>query len=92
MKASLRIVLATAQLAGAQEGGMSERYMLSAVRSLVFRGLLRSTRGADGGHSLAVLPEQVTLRDIVDSFERPLSLQVEGLERQPHHRGSPPEA
>jgi Rrf2 family protein len=76
---------ATLQLAGgerglpvpcsklASEGQMPERFLLQILRSLVTHGLLRSTRGVDGGYCLARPPEQITLRDIVEAFDNPLT-------------------
>jgi Rrf2 family transcriptional regulator, cysteine metabolism repressor len=83
---------ATLQLAGgerdvpipcsklASEGQMPERFLLQILRSLVTHGLLRSTRGVDGGYCLARSPEQITLRDIVESFDNPLNPSVPMLE------------
>jgi Rrf2 family transcriptional regulator, cysteine metabolism repressor len=83
---------ATLQLAGGErdvpipcsklagEGKMPERFLLQILRSLVTHGLLRSTRGVDGGYCLARPPEQITLRDIVESFDNPLNPSVPMLE------------
>ncbi len=67
----------------AYEGRMSERYLLSVLRSLVSRGLVRSMRGADGGYCLARSPKLLTLLDIVDTFDNPLGPQVEDFDSQP---------
>jgi Rrf2 family protein len=79
---------ATLQLAGgesgvpipcsrlANEGHMPERFLLQILRSLVTRGLLRSTRGVEGGYCLARPPEQISLRDIVEAFDNPLNPSV----------------
>jgi Rrf2 family protein len=92
---------ATLQLAGAErgvpipcsklasEGQMPERFLLQILRSLVTHGLLRSTRGVDGGYCLARPPEQITLRDIVESFDNPLTPSIpelEGLSADLHKR------
>jgi Rrf2 family protein len=85
---------ATLQLAGgergipipcshlANEGQMPERFLLQILRSLVTHGLLHSTRGVDGGYYLARSPDEITLRDIIESFDNPLSPclpQLDGL-------------
>ncbi len=57
----------------ATEGHMPERFLLQILRSLVMRGLLRSTRGVDGGYYLARPAEQISLRDIVEVFDTPLN-------------------
>jgi Rrf2 family protein len=62
------------QLAG--DGQMPERFLLQILRSLVTHGLLQSTRGVDGGYCLARPPEQISLRDIVESFDNPLNPSV----------------
>jgi Rrf2 family transcriptional regulator, cysteine metabolism repressor len=66
------------QLAG--DGKMPERFLLQILRSLVTHGLLSSTRGVDGGYCLARPPEQISLRDIVESFDNPLTPSVPELE------------
>jgi Rrf2 family transcriptional regulator, cysteine metabolism repressor len=83
---------ATLQLAGgergvpipcsklASDGQMPERFLLQILRSLVTHGLLQSTRGVDGGYCLARPPEQISLRDIVASFDNPLNPSVPELE------------
>ena len=57
----------------ATEGQMPERFLLQILRSLVTRGLLCSTRGVDGGYYLARPADQISLRDIVEAFDNPLS-------------------
>ena len=57
----------------AMEGQMPERFLLQILRSLVTRGLLCSTRGVDGGYYLARPAEQISLKDIIEAFDNPLS-------------------
>jgi len=83
---------ATLQLAGgergvpipcsqlANEGQMPERFLLQILRSLVTRGLLCSTRGVDGGYCLARPADQISLRDIVEAFDNPLSPGIPALD------------
>lgn len=53
----------------AREGEMPERFLLQVLRGLVNGRILSSTRGVDGGYSLARPPAQITLLQIVDAFE-----------------------
>lgn len=56
----------------AQEGRLPERFLLQVLRSLVNAGVLRSTRGVEGGYCLARPAKQITLLQIIDAFESPL--------------------
>ena len=83
---------ATLQLAGgergvpipcshlANEGQMPERFLLQILRSLVTRGLLCSTRGVDGGYYLARPADEISLCDIVEAFDNPLSPTMPALD------------
>lgn len=86
---------ATLQLAGgergvpipcsqlATEGKMPERFLLQILRSLVTRGLLCSTRGVDGGYYLARPANEISLCDIVEAFDNPLSPTMPALDGLP---------
>lgn len=86
---------ATLQLAGgergvpipcshlASEGKMPERFLLQILRSLVTRGLLCSTRGVDGGYYLARPADEISLCDIVEAFDNPLSPVMPALDGLP---------
>lgn len=79
-------LLATLQLARSQSGTpipnsqlamngvMPQRFLLQVLRQLVTHGLLHSTRGVDGGYTLARDPSKITLLDIVEAVEGPLVL------------------
>ena len=56
----------------AAEGHMPERFLLQILRRLVTHGVLHSTRGVDGGYSLARKPEQITLLEIIEAIDGPL--------------------
>ena len=47
--------------------------MLQVLRSLVTHGILRSTRGVEGGYSLQKPPEEVTLLEVIEAVEGPLT-------------------
>lgn len=56
----------------ARAGNMPERFLLQILRSLVTHGLLISTRGAEGGYSLARPAEDIALIGIFDACEEPV--------------------
>lgn len=53
----------------AEQGNMPERFLLQILRSLVNRKLLCSTRGVDGGYTLLLPPDQITLYDLFETFD-----------------------
>lgn len=53
-------------------GVMPERFLLQVLRQLVTHGLLHSTRGVDGGYTLARAPSEITLLDVIEAVEGPL--------------------
>ena len=61
---------------------MPERFLLQVLRSLVTHGILRSTRGVEGGYSLARPPDEITLDEVVRAFDNPLVPEVPNLEGQ----------
>src|SRR5262245_32403171 len=54
----------------AKHGEMPPRFLLQILGTLVSRGILRSTRGVDGGYCINRRPEEITLLDIIESFEQ----------------------
>jgi Rrf2 family protein len=64
----------------ARDGKMPERFLLQILRTLVNQGLLRSTRGVDGGYCLARPPAEITLCDIVEVFVCPLKPSAAALD------------
>lgn len=56
----------------ASEGNMPERFLLQILRNLVNHGILRSTRGVDGGYLLTRSPDEVSLLDLIEAIEGPL--------------------
>ncbi len=53
----------------ASNGQMPERFLLQILRSLVTKGILKSTRGVDGGYALARPASEISLREIIEVFE-----------------------
>lgn len=60
---------------------MPERFLLQILRNLVTHGILRSTRGVDGGYALVRPADQISLLEVIEAIEGPYdaSLTVEGL-------------
>ena len=56
----------------ASEGKMPERFLLQILRNLVTHGVLRSTRGVDGGYTLTRSPEKISLLDVIEAIEGPM--------------------
>jgi Rrf2 family protein len=55
----------------AAEGKMPERFLLQILRNLVTHGILRSTRGVDGGYSLVKAPQDISLLEVIEAIEGP---------------------
>jgi Rrf2 family transcriptional regulator, cysteine metabolism repressor len=69
----------------AADGKMPERFLLQILRSLVTHGILSSTRGVDGGYVLERSPEELSVLDVIEAVDGPVtpSLPVgEGLSEQ----------
>lgn len=60
----------------ADQGDMPERFLLQVLRSLVTHGILRSTRGVEGGYTLDRDPEEISLLDIIEAIDGEVSLQL----------------
>jgi len=56
----------------AATGKMPERFLLQILRNLVTHGILRSTRGVDGGYSLTRSPAEISLLDVIEAIEGPM--------------------
>lgn len=57
----------------AAEGKMPERFLLQILRSLVTHGILGSTRGVDGGYVLERSPEEVSVLDVIEAVDGPVT-------------------
>ena len=53
----------------AKSGAMPERFLLQVLRHLVTNGILRSTRGVDGGYQLARPAREISLLDILEATD-----------------------
>lgn len=58
----------------AERQGISKKYLEQVVAPLAAAGLLRVTRGYQGGYELARAPEKITLADVVSASEDGLEL------------------
>jgi len=64
----------------AKVGEMPERFLLQVLRGLVNHGLLTSTRGVDGGYSLARPASEISLLQILEATDGPLTAELPPLE------------
>jgi Rrf2 family protein len=53
----------------AKKENISEKYLSIIVISLRSSGLVNSTRGANGGYTLARSPEQINMKEMIDVLE-----------------------
>ena len=53
----------------AADGQMPERFLLQILRSLVTHGILRSSRGVDGGYVLDRPADDVSLLDLIEAID-----------------------
>lgn len=69
----------------AANGSMPERFLLQILRNLVTHGILRSTRGVEGGYSLTRPPEQISLLDVIEAIEGPFGSEGSASDAFPEH-------
>lgn len=48
------------------------RFLLKLLRKLIAPGIIRSYRGVNGGYSLNKLPEEITLKDVIEAIDGPI--------------------
>jgi Rrf2 family protein len=73
----------------AAEGKMPERFLLQILRNLVTHGILRSTRGVDGGYALVRPASEISLLQVIEAIEGPYDTPPEvgaELSEGPHHK------
>lgn len=61
----------------ATAGKMPERFLLQILRNLVTHGILRSTRGVDGGYALVRPADQISLLEVIEAIEGPYDSTLE---------------
>ena len=67
----------------AKTGEMPERFLLQILRNLVNHGMLKSTRGVDGGYSLTRTISEITLLQVFEATEGPLTPALPPLDSLP---------
>ena len=67
----------------ARMGAMPERFLLQVLRNLVNHGVLRSTRGVEGGYSLQRPAEEITLLHLIEAIDGPLTPIIPPLDSIP---------
>src|SRR6478735_9202593 len=60
----------------AAEGKLPERFLLQILRNLVTKGILRSTRGVDGGDCLLKPAEDISLLELIEAGDGPLAAEI----------------
>ncbi len=63
----------------ASDGQMPERFLLQILRSLVTHGVLISTRGVEGGYTLARETSEISLLEIIEAIEGPMEPTIPDL-------------
>lgn len=61
----------------AQVGEMPERFLLQILRNLVAQRILASARGVEGGYMLGRPPQQISLLELIEAVDGPLSTAVQ---------------
>jgi len=56
----------------AVEGGLSEKYLLKALKPLAMAGMLRSVKGPHGGYRLNRAPKDISVLEVVEAVDGPL--------------------
>jgi len=64
----------------ARTGEMPERFLLQVLRQMVNHGLLKSTRGVDGGYCLMRPAREISLLHIVEATDGPVTSELSPLD------------
>ena len=57
----------------ATAGQMPERFLLQILRNMVTHGILSSARGVDGGYKLERAPDEISLLEVIEAVEGPMT-------------------
>lgn len=55
-----------------EDEGIPLRFLLKLLRKLIQVDILRSYRGIRGGYAINKLPEQITLKDVIEAIDGPV--------------------
>jgi len=55
-----------------EKEGIPLRFLLKLLRKLILVDILRSYRGVKGGYAINKLPEQITLKDVIEAIDGPV--------------------
>lgn len=55
-------------------GNIPLRFLLKLLRKLIKSGIIKSYRGINGGYSLAKVPVDINLRNIIEAIEGPITI------------------
>lgn len=50
------------------------RFLLKILRKLAQAGIIKSYRGVNGGYSLNKLPEEISIKDVIEIIDGPISI------------------
>lgn len=53
---------------------VTEKFCLKILRKLVSKGIVRSFKGVNGGYELNKAPEEITLKQVIETIEGPIVL------------------
>jgi len=57
-----------------EKEGIPLRFLLKLLRKLIQVDILRSYRGVNGGYAINKLPEEITLRDVIEAIDGPVCI------------------
>ena len=55
-----------------EEEGIPQRFLLKLLRKLIQADILKSYRGVSGGYAINKLPNQITLKDVIEAIDGPV--------------------
>lgn len=56
----------------AEQESLPLRFLLKLLRKLITPGIVKSYRGVNGGYSLNRMPEEITLKDVIEAIDGPI--------------------
>ena len=57
-----------------EKTGVTLRFSLKILRKLVASGIIKSYKGTQGGYELAKEPDQISLREVIETVEGPVKI------------------